>query len=446
MDGRIVIRNAFLPRVGARATVVLSGRHVTEVAPAGRAVEGRPGDWDVDADGRLVTPGQVDLHGHLGLGALLRSAGLPGRAPPTLADLRAEVLHRAEERLVPARLEPLVRAGALAALRAGTTCVFDVLRGAGGAAEELLEAEARALSSTGLRAAVAYGARGGPGRPGGADEVLAAVAFAGRQAEHARLRGTIGLGTLTDLSDDALDAAAEHAHRLGLQACAGEDEGDLAHAFARWGRRPIEVLAESGLLGPRSVVAHGGVAVHAEAVALADAGATLAVTPRAAMFRGLPIAPLAAFAGLGVQVAFGTDGLFPDPAGEAAAAAMLLRHAERSARAGQGLAGRVAWPAAARAASTLFGERIGTLEAGALADVVVLDWRPPVPLPEALDGDLAILWAGAPAAWVIVDGEVRLREGRLLGGDEAEIAARAREAAGALLGAGPEGRSQDGAV
>jgi hypothetical protein len=33
-----------------------------------------------------------------------------------------------------------------------------------------------------------------------------------------------------------------------------------------------------------------------------------------------------------------------------------------------------------------------------------------------------------------VDGEVRLREGRLLGGDEAEIAARAREAAAKLLG------------
>jgi len=63
---------------------------------------------------------------------------------------------------------------------------------------------------------------------------------------------------------------------------------------------------------------------------------------------------------------------------------------------------------------------------GALADLVVLEWRPPFPLADAPDGDLAILFAGAPAAWAIVDGEVRLREGRLLGADEAEIAARAR--------------------
>jgi hypothetical protein len=64
---------------------------------------------------------------------------------------------------------------------------------------------------------------------------------------------------------------------------------------------------------------------------------------------------------------------------------------------------------------------------------VILDWRPSAPLPDVPEGDLALLWAGAPAAWVIVDGAVRLREGRLLGGDEAEIAARAREGAAELL-------------
>jgi hypothetical protein len=92
----------------------------------------------------------------------------------------------------------------------------------------------------------------------------------------------------------------------------------------------------------------------------------------------------------------------------------------------------VAWPAAARLASTFFGEPIGVLERGALADLVVLEWRPTVPLPDVAEGDLALLWAGAPAAWAIVDGEVRLREGRLLGQDERAIAEAAREAAAAM--------------
>ena len=328
-----------------------------------------------------------------------------------------------------------MRAAALASLRAGVTCAFDLVRGVAGASAAILDAEARALRSVGLRAVVAWGARGERGgRRGGADEVAASAAFADRHAADPTLRGAIGISGLADASDELLDAAVGPAGRHALVACVGEDESDLAHAFERWAKRPVDVLAARGLLSPRALVAHAGTAVHAEAIALAEAKASLAVTPRAAMFFGAPVPPLLPFAALDVPVLLGTDGLFSDVAGEAIAAAMMHRHAERSAGAAAGLVGRVAWPAAARLASTLFDAPVGSLEAGALADVVVLDWRPPVEVPAVPDGDLAILWAGAPAAWVVVDGEVRLREGRLLGGDEAAIAAAARDAAAALRG------------
>jgi 5-methylthioadenosine/S-adenosylhomocysteine deaminase len=433
MDGRLVIRNGHVARVGAGATVVVEGRRISQVAAADVTVEPRPGDWDVEADGRLVVAGGIDAHGHLALGSLLRRAGLPGRPPPTVADLRAGVRAPLEERATPERIQPLVHAAAVAALRAGVTCVLDLVRGAPGAAGAILDAEARALDAAGLRAVVALGARARPGDgASGTADVEASAAFAARHAGHRLLRGAVGLSGLAEASDALLDAAAAPARAHGLLACVGEDESDLAHAFARWGRRPLELMRERGLLSPRTVVGHAGTAVHAEGLALAESGAALAATPRAAMFFGAPVPPLVPLAALGVTVVLGTDGLFPDVAGEAFAAATMYRSAERSAGAAAGLVGRAAWPAAARLASDLFGERLGVLEAGALADLAVLDWRPPVPLPDLPDGDLAMLWAGAPAAWTIVDGEVRLREGRLLGGDEAAIAQAAREAAAAL--------------
>ncbi|HET9552036.1 MAG TPA: hypothetical protein VFP50_03645, partial [Anaeromyxobacteraceae bacterium] len=98
------------------------------------------------------------------------------------------------------------------------------------------------------------------------------------------------------------------------------------------------------------------------------------------------------------------------------------------------LAGEVLWPGGARLAERFFGGAFGELAPGAVADLVVLEWRPAVPPPAVRQGELALLWAEAPAAWVIVGGEVRLREGRLLGVDEPAVAARAREAAARLLG------------
>jgi cytosine/adenosine deaminase-related metal-dependent hydrolase len=433
VDGRILIRNGVLPALGAGGTVVIEGRRIVRVAAPGDRVEALPGDWDVDADGRLVVPGGIDAHTHLALGALQRLATLPGKAPPTVADLRAVVRDPLQRRLSPALVEPLVRAAALAALRAGVTSVVDVVRGAPEASAAILDAEARALRAVGLRAVVGYGARGVPGGGrGGAAEVAASVAFAERHLADDTVRGVVGISGLADASEELLDAAVEPARRHGLVACVSEDESDLAHAFQRWGKRPVDVLASRGLLSPRTIVAHAGTAVHQEGGLLAEAQANLAVTPRAAMFYGAPVPPLLPFVALGVPVLLGTDGLFPDIACEAVAAAMMHRHAERSAGAAAGLVGRVAWPSASRLLSTLFGEPVGVLEPGALADVVVLDWRPSVPVPDVPGGDLAILWAGAPAAWAIVDGKVRLREGRLLGGDEAELAAAAREASAAL--------------
>ena len=49
--------------------------------------------------------------------------------------------------------------------------------------------------------------------------------------------------------------------------------------------------------------------------------------------------------------------------------------------------------------------------------------------PEGRGGNAAVLWAGAPAAWVIVAGEVRMREGVVLGVDPVEVSAKAVEAA-----------------
>jgi cytosine/adenosine deaminase-related metal-dependent hydrolase len=413
--------------------VVVEGRRIACIAPPGERVESRPGDWDVDADGRLVIAGGVDAHCHLALGALLRQAGLPGRAPQTVADLRVGVRDPLESRATPERIEALVRAAALAALRAGVTCALESVRGARGAEAAVLEAEARALRAVGLRAVVAYGARGERGSArGGADEVAAAAEFSERHASDRTLRGAVGLAGLADVSDELLAAAVEPARRHGLLVSLGEDETDLARCFERWGKRPVDVLAAHGLLGTRAVVAHGGTVVHQEGAVLADAQAFLAASLRAAMLFGAPVPPLLPLAALGVQVVFGTDGLFADLAGEALAAVMAHRLAERGSGAAAGLVDRVAWPSAARLASTFFAEPLGMIEAGALADLVVLDWRPPAPLPERPDGDLAILWAGAPAAWAIVDGEVRLREGRLLGGDERAIAEAAREAAAAM--------------
>ncbi len=430
METRIIIRGAVLASAPAGgATVVIEGRLIARVAPSGEAVEAQPGDWEVDADGRLVVPGGVDAHTHLAVGALLRLAALPARPTGSVSDLRSGFRAPLEERLGPADFEALSAAGALAALRAGVTCALDLCPGTLGCEGAVLPATARGVSAVGLRAALSCAVDLTRAAPG-----LEAVGeFAASVAGSPVLRGMVGLDGLAGSSHEALAFLSEPVKRFGLHASIGEDEADLAHAYAASSLRPLQLLASSGLLGSRTLIAHGGGLGCAEANMLARADGSIAVTPRAAQLWGSNLPSSDLLAAHDAPIALGTDGLYPDLAGEAIALSMHLRRAP-SGRLPGDLLGHGIWPTAGGLATRLFGERLGVIEGGALADVVVLDWRPPFPLPEAPDGDLVLLWAGAPAAWAIVDGRVRLREGRLLGGDEVEIAARARQAAERALG------------
>ena len=435
---RILVRDALLagepPRTGV--TLVLEAGRVARVAAAGEPVPSCPGDWEIDARGRLVVPGRVDAHTHLAAGGLQRVAGLPGRWPGSARGLRVGFRRPLEERLDPAAMEALATAGALAAVRAGVTTVLALERGMPGREAETLEAAERAVRAVGLRAVLALGASdlGGPGRAAAA--VRAAEAFGRAREGDPRVRGTMGLDGLHATTRGTLESLAEPARRLGLHASVAEDGSDLERSWALDGQWPVLLLRQAGLLHPRTVVAHGSTLGTLEAEALRDADATLVMTPRAAAFWDAEPASPEILAAVEPPVALGTDGIFPDLAEEAVALAQRLRRRRSGPPPPDGWVGRSVWETGAILAGAILGERLGRIEEGAAADLAVLEGRPGGAAPEGSDADVALLWAGAPAAWVVVGGEVRLREGAPVGVDPREVAARAAEAARRVLSDG----------
>ncbi len=124
-----------------------------------------------------------------------------------------------------------------------------------------------------------------------------------RIAERARQRGDI-------VSIHAAESAAEDEFlRRGtgpfhaLMARMGLIRGDWIPP----GRSPIEVLDESGLLGPRTLVVHCVHATGDDARLLAARGATAVLCPRSNEAIGAGTAPVGMLLGEGVRLALGTD-------------------------------------------------------------------------------------------------------------------------------------------
>ena len=94
----------------------------------------------------------------------------------------------------------------------------------------------------------------------------------------------------------------------------------------------------------------------------------------------------------------------------------------------------MAWYLATQGGAQALGlEKVGRIAAGWQADLQLVDTRMPTPTEAHNLYDQLVLWRShAHVRLVMVAGQVRVRDGVVLGADEAQIIARAHAAARAL--------------
>lgn len=373
-----------------------------------------------DCSGCLIIPGNVCAHTHL-YSALAR--GMPyGLEPPANF---TQNLQRIWWRLDRALDEETVRAsalaGAMSALLSGTTTVVDH-HASPNAIAGSLDVIADALGEIGLRSVLCYEVtdRDGPERArAGIEENRR---FLGSQRPMAG--ALVGAHASFTLSADTLAACIEVAREAGagVHVHVAEDAADQRDALARYGRRVVHRLADAGALDDRAVLVHCVHVDDSEIAAILQSGATVAHNARSNMNNSVGRARVGR---LGDRVVLGTDGIGADMFAESAAAYWRGREDDLSLS--------FAWPlqrmaAGARMVGRILGEpSLGRIEAGAPADITVLDYPTPTPLHE---GNLAGHWIFGISARhvrdVIANGELVVADRRLTKVDQDELVADAR--------------------
>jgi putative selenium metabolism protein SsnA len=415
--------------------VIISGATVVKSLDSVRVVDGDlhvsdgridPGAGGTrrDCSGCLVVPGNVCAHTHL-YSALAR--GMPYDLEPPENFL--QILQRVWWRLDRALDEESVRAsalvGGLEALLSGTTTLVDH-HASPNAIDGSLDVIAEALGTLRARSVLCYETsdRDGPERAEAGLAENRRFAERVRRGELPLARGLVGAHASFTLSDETLEACADAARDLavGLHIHAAEDLVDVTDSLSEHGVGVVARLARAGALDDRTLLAHG---VHLDdgEIALArDAGACVAHNARSNMNNAIGRARVGAF---GPRVALGTDGIGSDMFEESRNAYFRLREDDRGAGPD--------WPLArlaesARTAGAAFGEPLlGTLEPGAPADLVVLDYASPAPLHAgSFPGHWVFGLGSRHVRDVMVGGEWVVLDRRPTRVDAQELAAAAR--------------------
>jgi 5-methylthioadenosine/S-adenosylhomocysteine deaminase len=401
--------------------VVVKDGAILDVLPADAAQARYQASHTLSLPGQVLIPGLVNLHCHAAM-SLLR--GYADDLP--LMTWLNDHIWPAEKQHVSAAF---VRDGTLLAaaemLAGGITTCNDMYFYPQAAGEAFLQAGMRAvLGMVVLEFPSAYAAdaddylaRGLATRDELKDEPLLGFSF----APHAPY-------TLGDAAFARINTLAEQLG-LAIHTHIHETADEITHSLKQYGVRPLERLAQLGLLGPNFIGVH---AVHlndAEIRLLAQHGCHLAHCPGSNLKLASGIAPVARLVDAGVNLGLGTDGAASnnrlDLFAEMRLAALLAKGASGNAAALPAAAAlKMATLDAARALN--LDDRIGSISIGKRADLVAIDLSGPGCQPVFDPVSHLVYVAGREhVTHVWVDGTLKLDRGRLVDLEPDDLAARA---------------------
>lgn len=417
---------------------VLEGGAVAVRAGTIDAVLGAHDPWPrarevIDARGQLVIPGLVNAHGHAPM-VLFR--GLADDLP--LMEWLQTVIFPAEARVVDR--EFCYWGTLLACLemaRSGTTTFADMYY--------FEEEIARATERAGLRGVLGQTVIGFPAPDYATpDEALrAAEAFILRYKDHPRVVPSVAPHALYTTPLEVVRRARELSRRHGVpfQMHARESAGEDQIVAAKLGRTAVAALDEAGLLGPGVLLHHLVTAGDDDIRLLARRGASASHNPESNMKVAAGVARAPEMLAAGLAVGLGTDGaasnnnldLFEEM--DTAAKLHKLMRGDPTVMPAREVF-RMATLGGARALG--LERRIGSLEAGKQADLVLVDVSAPERQPlYDVYSHLVYALEGSAVRTVLVGGRVVVRERRVVTLDEGEILAHVRSQQARILKALP---------
>jgi len=417
-----------MPELIEQGYVAIKDGKITAMGPMSELADAREAVKIIDAEGRLVVPGLVNCHTHAPM-TLFRG----------LAD-DLELMTWLHEHIFPAEAKSVnpemvywcSKLAAAEMILSGTTTVAD--------GYFLEDRVADAFIESGIRSVAAQGVLDfpAPGVPDPSQNVAAAAEFIERwQGKNSLLTPAVFCHSPYTCSPETLKNVKEMARekKVKLFLHLSETRAEVEQIEEQHGTTPVPYLENLGILDNDTVCVHCVWLEDEEIKILARTGTHVATCPQSNMKLGSGIAPLKEMLAAGICVGLGTDScasnnrldmfIEMDMCAKIHKAKALdptvlpAQHVLRMATSGG-------------AAILGLGEKIGSLEPGKEADLILVDIRQPHLLP-FYNPDLLVYGAGgADVSMAIVSGKLVMQDRKILTFDVDEAMAKVQELAKAL--------------
>jgi 5-methylthioadenosine/S-adenosylhomocysteine deaminase len=414
-------------RIFERGSVAIEGDKIVAV---GKGVKAKA-ETVIDARGKAILPGLINAHTHLSM-TLFR--GVADDMP--LMEWLETKIWPIEENLTADDCYTGALLGCLEMIKSGTTCFADQYFH--------MKDVARAVEEAGLRGVLSRGIieLDDPKKREATIKEGERLVKTCHGKANGRILTMFGPHASYTCSPECLMQVKELAkkYKVGIHIHISESQDEVDKVTKKYGKRPVEHLDSIGFLGPEVLAAHCVWLAEREIAVIRERGVKPVHNPVSNMKIACGVAPVPGMLAAGIPVALGTDGAASnnslDMFNEMKFAALLSKVHK--------LDPTVVPAQATLEMATINGaialglqDKIGSLEVGKKADIVLVDMKKPhlVPLHNVIS-HLVYSAVGGDVDTVIVDGKILMQGRKVLTLDEDKVLERAQKASDDLLARG----------
>ncbi|WP_314344729.1 putative aminohydrolase SsnA [Oribacterium sinus] len=388
----------------------------------------------IDAKGGVIHPAFINTHEHI-YSALARGLSIKGYAPNGFLEILDGLWWTIDRNLDNDLTKLSAEATYLECIKNGVTTIFDHHASFGEISGSLFAIE-EAARDFGVRSVLCYEISDRDGKEKAHAAIKENVDF----AKHALslkddfIKGMMGMHASFTISDETMELCRkEKPKELGYHIHVAEDILDLHRCLKEHGKRIVDRLYDWDVLGEKTLLAHCIYVNPHEMDLIRDTNTMVVHNPESNMGNACGCPPTMEIVHKGILTGLGTDGYTHDMIEYWKVANVLHKHHLVDPGAAWAEVPEMLFQGNARIANRYFEKKLGVLEKGAAADIIITDYIPPTPMNAGnLNGHMLFGMNGRSVVTTVGNGKILMKNRELQGIDEERCLAKIREGAARL--------------
>lgn len=410
--------------------LLYKGEKIIDVGKSATLLKKYKDEEKIDAKGRILMPGLVNCHTHL-YSTFACGISLKSKAPKNFP----EILQKLWWRLDNALSKDSVRLSAIipliSAIRLGSTTLIDH-HSSPMAVKGSLSTIADCFEQMGLRGVLSYEVSDRNGEKNSQDGIAENISFLEELKQCKRnknmLGGLFGLHASFTLKDKTLSKCYEAAkgYNTGFHIHLAEDLADRVITEKKFKTKIVKRLLENGILGEKTFAAHCIHLTPDEMDILAKTKTIAIHNPRSNMNNAVGRMKIETLLKKKIRICLGTDGMSSGMWDELKTAFLIHKHDLKNPNYGWDDFFKILFYNNPEIAGKILNIKLGVLEKGAAADMIILDYLPSTPINSSnLNGHIYFKIAESPVDTTIVNGKILMKNKIITVIDEEKICSEA---------------------